>query len=233
MNTSYRIALATAAIVSAASVHARFLQADPVGTKDDLNLYAYVHGDPVNNTDPAGLRCTGEGSDSKCTVDTLDGKKVDRAALKASKDAKDAALLRKIERLEARVTAAYKIAQELGEGTITIKGDEKKNIPDISVSGDRMAEELGRPLDVIQKDVTTPKGGVELGAANPNGRIEVYNAGLNQPSGPRGGYNIVEMALHEAIHFIPQAGVWSGRPDEHQKPFHDALEQILGRPPSY
>ncbi|MDV6331328.1 RHS repeat-associated core domain-containing protein, partial [Asticcacaulis sp. 201] len=32
----------------------RFLQTDPVGSKDDLDLYAYVKGDPVNQVDPDG-----------------------------------------------------------------------------------------------------------------------------------------------------------------------------------
>jgi RHS repeat-associated protein len=32
----------------------RFLKPDPIGTSDDLNLYAYVRNDPVNYTDPSG-----------------------------------------------------------------------------------------------------------------------------------------------------------------------------------
>jgi RHS repeat-associated protein len=35
----------------------RFMQSDPAGYSDGMNYYAFVHNDPINNSDPTGLIC--------------------------------------------------------------------------------------------------------------------------------------------------------------------------------
>jgi len=48
----------------------QFIETDPVGYADNLNMYAYVGGDPVNATDPSGM-CTGSritNKDGTCAI---------------------------------------------------------------------------------------------------------------------------------------------------------------------
>jgi uncharacterized protein RhaS with RHS repeats len=50
----------------------RFLQTDPAGTKDDLNLYAYVGNNPVNRVDPTGLAKVAVGNAIQVAAATMD-----------------------------------------------------------------------------------------------------------------------------------------------------------------
>ena len=68
----------------------RFLQTDPVGAKDDLNLYAFVGNDPINAGDPTGLSCDTPTSDSngilsvtRCQIDKDRDKLVEKYGEKA------------------------------------------------------------------------------------------------------------------------------------------------------
>jgi len=55
--TKLAAGLACALFAAPRPGEARFLQVDPVGYKDQTNLYAHVGNDPLNATDPTGMRC--------------------------------------------------------------------------------------------------------------------------------------------------------------------------------
>lgn len=70
-------------------VSGRYLQTDPVGDRDDLNLYVYVRDDPVNETDESGETACGGSDAVQCYAGPMNGAQTPDKKKKAGPDSGD------------------------------------------------------------------------------------------------------------------------------------------------
>ena len=219
----------------------RFLQTDPVGYKDDLDLYAYVGNDPMDRVDPSGLKCQTTNTGPSCTFDQFrdkDGKVISRAQATSGGN-KFTKWLKvdpasRVARQEAAMTAKYKsaLALEKRGGGVTIRGDKTLGVPDETVSGSKIVSAMestplvstaqaGPSSDVLAGTVKTGSTGLAL-------RIEFYSNGA-------GASDFGQLFGHEELHASytrPSAtDLGWDNPDQkfqdaHQGPFNDASDDI-------
>jgi RHS repeat-associated protein len=206
------------------AVLGRFLQTDPIGTKDDLNMYAYVGGDALNALDPSGAEkvcatptgsrissCVGVDGDGEVADDDLTNNQASQLSTAfagfiaanngANLSSFGATVLRDAKPgVTGGIVAMVRaVSQFIGAN---LKGGWSDTV--INVTGFEMGDDAGR-LDYLKN------------AAFPNG---VYVANINPLQSQADHYenptSIARTLTHEYLHRPDQYGFISGYNDAHR-----------------
>lgn len=218
-----------AACLGSSAASARFLQVDPVGYKDQINLYAYVNDDPLNGSDPTGTTCTSSQQGDKtvyaCHIDGVavvkDGKFAGAAPATPAQEKKFAAF-------NARYTAAVNKLMSNPGKAVTVAPIKGKQGAFQTTAGQAGQSLISRQFLYVTKDGAN-QAMMTLGGAG----LGTEPITLVRPVGlSEGGVGIVhDGGLHgtpeEAKGGLQQPGYPLGKL-EHQQQYNDAACALLG-----
>lgn len=224
--------------IAATVAEARFLQADPVGYRDDLDLYTYVLNDPLNHNDPTGTTCTITTTNghqtASCQIDRVMDSSGNVRAATAADHQRYARFERAYTRAENRL-----LAHADRSVRVVVPAPNGSNVPESARSFTATAGQVAQSLStrVFEARPSVP-GGLDSPGSGYTNVNQGGLAGLPGYGVPNLGYtgNVETAVTHEGLHapgpdthmsmYMGQAP-WDML---HQVPYNQAAQQLLGLP---
>ena len=170
-------------------IYGRFLQTDPIGSKDDLDLYDYTADDPVNKSDPTGETCDQTGSDKN-------GNATYSCHLDDTANLSD----KQVDKINQAYTDATNAASARGDQTedFSYRGDDGKMVNE-TISGRELARSLADRVmiaDPFDKHNRDENGNVNSNANSGTRGVTYLGSGAIGENG----WNLRRTIAHEGAH---------------------------------